>query len=71
VLDVSQELTRLRTGYIETQSASRFRALSASVIEEIYGRISYSDFGSMSALALFIARHRKVLSDIISRATKR
>lgn len=73
LLDVRHELTRSRTAYIETQSAGLFSALSASVIKEVYGTIYYRDFTSMSALALFYARHRKVLSDILqqTRATER
>jgi hypothetical protein len=65
LLDVEQEIARLREHHESSTCSDRFYSLASQCIIEVYGPISPSDFNSMSAMAWFFASKQNLIRDLI------
>lgn len=67
LLNVEQEMARLREHYESTSRADRFYTLTSRCVREIYGLIKPGDFNSMSSLRWFMACKENLIHDLIQK----
>jgi hypothetical protein len=67
LLDVRQEIARMRQAYESERFSERFYDMGFRCIIEIYGAIEPSDFNSMSGMAAFFASKRNVIHALIQK----
>jgi len=67
LLNVDQELVRLRQHYESKTRADRFYALASECITEIYGPLTPKDFISLSAMRGFMAHKQNVIYGLIQK----
>jgi len=65
LLDVRQEIARLREHYESSTRSNRFYKLAAECITEIYGPLEPKNFNSLSATRGFFASKQRVIRDLL------
>jgi hypothetical protein len=69
LLDVKQEIARLREHYESSTHSDRFYSVASKCIREVYGPLEPKDFNSMSALRGFVAHKHNLLHGLMSKHT--
>jgi hypothetical protein len=65
LIDVRQEIARLREHYESSTRSDRFYKLASECIREIYGPLEPKDFNSLSALRGFVAHKQNMIHDLM------
>jgi hypothetical protein len=67
LLNVQQEIARLREHYESSTCSDRFYSLASDCIREIYGPLKPSDFNSLSAMRGFVAHKQCLIRGLMSK----
>jgi hypothetical protein len=69
LLNIEQEIGRLRAHYEVESRSDRFHSLASAVIDEIYGPITPDHFHSLSELRGFMAHKHNLMRDLMRKQT--
>jgi hypothetical protein len=71
LLNVQQEIARLREHYESSSRADRFYSVASECIREIYGPLEPKDFNGFSAMRSFFADKQGMIHELMSKRGKR
>src|SRR6185437_8655855 len=67
LLNVQQEIARLKEHYESSTRSDRFYSLASKCIREIYGPVEPKDFNSLSAMRGFFAHKQNLIHELMAK----